>query len=202
MRRKSTVSSTGEGTRTALSLAVALLLIASSVSAHNVVDTPNLEKLITTADLIVRGSITAGTRMKDGARVATLKVDKALKGESPGKEITFQSDPDHGVRYQRGERALVFLTQLPPGSDPRYASPQIFRAKYVITSFDPTGYDQLVSGVLQIAKIKDRTAHDARLKELMTKQLRSHEYDVRYFAVQVLEKLQRSNPPTTARTED
>jgi hypothetical protein len=185
-----------------LSIVIALLLVSSSVSAHNVVDTPDLGKLITTADLIVRGSITAGTRMKDGARVATLKVDKVLKGDTPGKEIAFQSDPDHGVRYQRGERALIFLTQRPPGSLPRYASPQIFRAKYTITSFDPTGYDRLVSGLLQIAKVKDRTARDARLKELMTKQLRSHEYDVRSYAVQVLEKLQRSQPPTTARTED
>jgi hypothetical protein len=185
---------TGKGARTptraALLRTVALLLLASPAPAHNVVDTPNLGKLITTAEVIVRGPITADTRAVKGALVATVKVDKVLKGEAPDKQIVFKSDPDHGVSYQRGERALIFLTKLPPGSEPRFLSPQIFRAKYTITSFDPTGYDALVTGLLRVSKVEDPSARDARLKELMTQQLHSHEYDVRAYAVQAIEELE------------
>jgi hypothetical protein len=166
---------------------ITLLLLASGVSAHNVVDTPDLGKLITSAELIVRGPISAETRPEKGALVATLKVDKVLKGNAPGEEIVFESDPDHGVRYRHGERVLLFLTQLPPGSEPRYVSPQIFQAKYTITSFDPTGYDALVTGLLQLSKVADRSARQQRLKELMTQQLDSHERDVRLYAKRMLE---------------
>ena len=75
-------------------------------------------------------------------------------------------------------------------------------------------FTSLAAGAAQAAPVPGKTYKVAivsyipgdremvHIKELMTKQLRSHEYDVRYFAVQVLEELQRSHPPTTARTED
>jgi hypothetical protein len=167
---------------------VVLLCVASRAPAHNVVEAPNLGQLITTAEVVVRGTITTATHAEKGALVASMRVDKVLKGNATGKEIVFKSDPDHGVRYRRGERALIFLDGLPPGSEPRYVSPQIFHAKYTITSFDPTGYDGLVVGLLELSTVNDRSTRSQRLKALMTQQLGSHERDVRLYAADQLKK--------------
>lgn len=163
--------------------------------AHYLARHPTIGELILSADLVVRGTITRGTYREGGYRLAGLHVDKVLKGHLDAGQITFASDPDHGVTYSRGERVVVFLTRtavdrLPSSfARPVYFSPQEFGAKFRITSFDPTGYDGLVSGLAAAARIPDLSLRRAKVIEVLTAQLRSHERKVRQYAGRVIAAL-------------
>jgi len=172
-------------------LSVSLTLIhVSPAAAHNAVRQPDLGTLVLKEQIVVRGTIRRETRSESGLRIAVLGVEKVLKGAVEEQEIRFASDPDHGVRYASGERVLVFLSRTGASAAQRratpYVSPQVFSMKYPITSFDPTGYDRLVTGLVEAEKMNDRAARLGRLKELLVAQLGSHERKVRLYAADTL----------------
>ncbi len=175
----------------AKTLALACLLAAGAAQAHNIGEQPTLGDLITGQDLIVRGTITAASQLERGALVATLRVDKVLKGALAEQVIHFVSDPDHGIRYAASERALVFLSPQAAsgGANRQYISPQIFAARYTLTSFDPTGYDALVTGVVAAQRLTAPAARALQLKTLMLAQLDSPERPVRLYAAHTLTAL-------------
>jgi hypothetical protein len=158
------------------------LLLATRVLAHNAVAQPDLGQLIVEQEVVARGTIVGASRVEGGVLVARLHADMVLKGELPAVEIDFASDPDHGVRYQKGERVLVFLTRADRRGRPPFVSPQVFSMKYPITSFDPTGYDMLVGRVLAAESAPDETRRLRKRKEAMLAALRSHEKSVRVYA--------------------
>jgi hypothetical protein len=175
--------------------AVVLLALAAPAFAHQVVDQPSLGRLIASAEVIVRGTIGEPSRAERGALIASLRVDKTLKGKVSAAEITFASDIDHGIRYAAGERVLLFLSPAPPGSPARFTSPQVFSMRYPITSFDPTGYDSLVSGLLAVEREPAGPVRSCRLKEVLLGQVDSHERKVRLYAAEALAAPSDSGQP-------
>lgn len=167
-----------------------VLVFASAALAHQAVDQPGLGRLIVEQEIVARGAIVRASAMQDGALVARLRTDAVLKGTLPSKEVDFASDPDHGVRYQQGERVLVFLARAGP-KPPPFVSPQIFAMKYPITSFDPSGYDALVAGLVDASRLRDRTARLAKLKQVVLAALGSHEKSARLYAASQLAFLTR-----------
>jgi hypothetical protein len=158
----------------------AFLFLASSALAHHAVEQPSLGRLILDQEIVVRGAVVGESRLREGALVARLRVEKVLKGRLAEKEIEFASDPDHGVRYRAGERALVFASRA--HGKPALVSPQVFSMKYPITSFDPSGYDALVAGLLAAERLDHPAARLHKLKEVLIAQLASHEKAVRVYA--------------------
>lgn len=172
-----------------------LLLGAAAVRAHTFVNEPDLGQLIGESDLVVRGTITEDSHPAEGMLVATVRVDRALRGSLPversaasgatraaGEELVFASDLNHGVRYAAGERAVIFLRGRAPecarAPCPLF-SPQRFGNKFRITSFDPTGYDALVAGLPAAAAIADPALRTRALIDLFTSQRSSPEKAVR-----------------------
>jgi hypothetical protein len=166
------------------------LTVAGTALAHNAIDQPSLGRLILEQEIVARGTIVGESRMDGGMLVGRLRADRVLKGTLPAQEVDFASDPDHGIRYQSGERVLLFLTRA-DRKQPPFTSPQVFSMKYPITSFDPSGYDALVAGMLEAGRVADDTARFRELKDVMLAALRSHERDVRLYAAEQLPVLAR-----------
>jgi hypothetical protein len=172
--------------RALFAIGLSLLPLGGPALAHQIVERPSLGRLIASADVIVRGTIVQASHAARGALIASLRVDKTLKGDVDAAEITFASDPDHGIDYKSGERVLLFLSPAPPGSPARFTSPQVFGMRYPITSFDPTGYDGLVLGLLAAAREAEGSARSCKRKEVLRAQLASHERRVRLYAAEAL----------------
>lgn len=169
-----------------LAVGPVLLALAAPAPAHQVVDQPSLGRLIVSSPVIVRGTIGRASRAERSSLVASLRVEKVLKGEIAAGEVSFASDPDHGIDYASGERVLLFLSPAPPGSPAPFTSPQVFGMRYPITSFDPTGYDGLVAGLLAAEKEADPPARSCKRKEVLLGQVASHERKVRLYAASAL----------------
>jgi hypothetical protein len=169
-------------------LGALLVLQAAPVFAHQIVEQPSLGRLIAASDVVVRGTITQPSRAERGTLVAALRVDEVLKGTLSEAEVRFASDPDHGIDYASGERVLLFLSPAPPGSPAGFVSPQVFGMRYPVTSFDPTGYDGLVVGLLAAEREPAGPARARKTKEVLLAQLGSHERRVRLYAAEALAK--------------
>jgi hypothetical protein len=173
----------------ALSIAIASTA-ARLALAHHAVEQPSLGRLVVEQEIVARGAIVRESRMQRGMLVARLRADAVLKGELPAPQIDFASDPDHGIRYQANERVLVFLNRV-AGKQPAFLSPQVFSMKYSITSFDPSGYDAVVAGLLGANRADDETTRSRRLKDVMLAALGSHERSVRSYAAAEIPALTR-----------
>lgn len=169
-------------------LVVCAMSFASAGFAHMLTRRDDLGTLTQRSDLVVRGVI---SRTSDEARVSSIRVDKVLKGRAPVGEIVFASDPDHGVRYRARERVLLFLQTRAGSADrktggplPTHFSPQMFTEKYRITSFDPTGYDALIEGLVRLET--GGSPRSSEFRDLLRTQLKSPEKAVRDYAAQRL----------------
>jgi hypothetical protein len=159
---------------------------------------PTLGEYVISADLIVRGTVIEASRLAGSQRVTALRIDKVLKRAdlstaslTSGSIVTFASDPNHGVRYAQGERVVVFLqrqvTSRP--SPAQYTSPQLFGAKYRLTSFDPTGYDGLIRDLAMLHEKQDFIRQRNKLLQVLPADTHSHEPQARKYAQALLKEL-------------